>query len=325
MCYVMCHGRRLSRYTAAASVAGLFLESCRPQTLGPMVGTINKAKDIGVLARRRNGIGFTLIELLVVISIVVLLIALLLPVMKKAKETARRTACMSNQHQLNNALQVYASEQDGYYPPTSSGANAQGTFNCSSPRAREGTKPYFCCGGAEGWVGMGLLFKSGVVDDPKGFYCPSQRAPNFIYPKAWHNNIEPGFRFLGYYYRLFGQLSYGISAADVWRLHNFRNSDMKTPLALTSDIFHPGSGFTKWTLYPEDTLWPHIDSPAILNVTFIDGHAETNADAALFAYSQVALAIYGNSDAFSMMFWEYLDGDPMRLTVHYFLPPEFLD
>lgn len=275
-------------------------------------------------AKRWTECGFTLIELLVVISLVALLIALLLPALKKAKETARRTVCLSNQHQLNTALQVYANEQDGYFPPMGPHANAQGTFNCSCYCARDSFGSFW--GGHEGWTGMGLMFMTEVVNDPRPFYCPSQRAPNFIYPKAWLANPEPSFRFLGYYYRLFGQVSSGISLNDIQKLHNYRKSDMRQPIALTSDIFHMGNGpLAQWTLYPEDTLWAHVEEPKVLNVTFTDGHARTQAEPALFAYGHIALPVYGGSDRFSMMAWEYLDGNQRRLEMTYALPLELLE
>lgn len=64
-----------------------------------------------------NRYGFTLVELLVVITIIALLAAIIFPVYGHAKERAKRYGCINNSRQLAAALEMYAQDHDGTYPP----------------------------------------------------------------------------------------------------------------------------------------------------------------------------------------------------------------
>ena len=59
--------------------------------------------------RGRRTAAFTLVELLVVIAIIAILVALLLPAINAARESARRTQCANNAHQLGLAVLNYES------------------------------------------------------------------------------------------------------------------------------------------------------------------------------------------------------------------------
>jgi len=67
--------------------------------------------------RTRYPQGFTLIELLVVIAIIAILAAILFPVFAQAREKARMTACMNNQHQIATTILIYVQDNSETFPP----------------------------------------------------------------------------------------------------------------------------------------------------------------------------------------------------------------
>ncbi len=61
--------------------------------------------------------GFTLIELLVVIGIIAILAAILLPALGRARESARKAACVNNLKHPGLVHRMYAGENNGTWVP----------------------------------------------------------------------------------------------------------------------------------------------------------------------------------------------------------------
>ena len=67
-------------------------------------------------AQRSISAGFSLIELLVVVLIIGVLASLLLPALARARGAARKSACVSNLHQLGLAWQLYLADAGDRFP-----------------------------------------------------------------------------------------------------------------------------------------------------------------------------------------------------------------
>jgi prepilin-type N-terminal cleavage/methylation domain-containing protein/prepilin-type processing-associated H-X9-DG protein len=91
------------------------------------------------MSERRKG--FTLIELLVVIAIIGILAAMLFPVFARARESARKTQCLSNVKNIAMAVQMYLSDY-GRFPPSEHRPRALN--DCAAWTAEE----FGCAGGS---------------------------------------------------------------------------------------------------------------------------------------------------------------------------------
>jgi len=70
--------------------------------------------------------GMTLVELLVVIAIIAILAAILFPVFSRARESARKTTCLSNLKQFGLAVTIYLNDYRECFPARHPGEAGMG-------------------------------------------------------------------------------------------------------------------------------------------------------------------------------------------------------
>src|SRR5687768_11044218 len=245
---------------------------------------------------------FTLIELLVVIAIIAILAAILFPVFAQARESARKTSCLSNMKQIVTATLMYTQDYDENFPTYASWTDRARVQNPLDPNDRPG--------GSTG-PGRRPMWQWKIHPYTKNWdllSCPSDLPPPANLVAKFHN-ISYGYNY-GYLSTLevtadpgdpgVGQWFSGVSQAAVSRpanivaftdgggrvfgsVGNTLGSMVNPPDAWPSEKYFYGPSEVGWgrncANYFQGTKWGDTDGFAWRhqeggNIAFSDGHAK---------------------------------------------------
>ena len=234
-----------------------------------------------------NRKGFTLVELLVVIAIISLLISILAPSLNIAKDIAKQVVCASDMNSAGKGMLMYGAGNDDKYPP----------YRMRMSKGQPAFDPYTnientMWAGKVGdlnpvtlkqiYRGLGIMYGTKDIENPRYFYCPAQKFPWFAYDEYLINRrVTPNVTVewgtidnyssmirIGYLHNAWGKLYPNEGSGGQWDIAFRSFSQMEPDKALMIDhaIFpwcaavHTATGIATPTfniMHPDG----HVESP----------------------------------------------------------------
>ncbi len=252
-----------------------------------------RAKKIPITAMKtqpqiKAARAFTLIELLVVIAIIAILAALLLPALARAKDTAKRGACVSNTRQAGIAFKLFLNDNNDHFPKAVTEREATDTVRWGAiPNTPGGVAPFSIRGQLEPYIAStNFIFNTNANSDPGAntFRCraglpwPAPAAGQWFTTDYGFNlseaNYTPGF----------GESDWYAANPDYGFNETYTDSSLKKPAGflILADAGRGDNTPSRGGLYPMQVIAPGTTTQAELlerhngraNASYADGHSE---------------------------------------------------